>query len=181
MAKKEALQVEAARRGEEYLATCRGCAPAVFAAVMDTLGHGDDAAAREVCKASVGLTGGTGFMSVGTCGAVAGGAMAVSYSFGYGREDLEEDVARTLAVNTAVAQLGKRVVERYGHIQCQEIQFSHWGKSFRFTHPEAFAEFLAFCVDERSGLKCQTLTGVVSGWAVECILEHNPAFCRREK
>jgi Putative redox-active protein (C_GCAxxG_C_C) len=174
----EALALEAARRGEEYIARWRGCGPAAFAAITDTLGHGEDPNVREILKATFGLTGGTS-ISIGTCGAVAGAALAVSLSFGFTREDIEAEPTKAHRVIAAVAELDERVLERYGHIQCQEIQFAHWGKSFRFSHPEALAEFQAFSADERrSGFKCRKLTGAVSGWAVECILKHNPGFAR---
>jgi hypothetical protein len=180
-AKAEGLALEAARCGEEYIARWRGCAPAAFAAIMDTLGHGEDPKVREIFKATLGLTGGTS-ISIGTCGAVAGAALAVSLSFGLTREDIEADPTKMHMVIAAVAELDERVQERYGHIQCQEIQFAHWGKSFRFNHPEAVAEFQAFSADEgRSGFKCRKLTGAVSGWAVECILKHNPGFTRGER
>ena len=170
---------EAARRGEEYFARWRACAPAAFSATMDALGRGDDPKVREAWKASLGLIAGT-CMSIGTCGAVSGAVMALSHSFGFTPEDIDRDPAKMLKVLTAVTELGKRVQEAYGHIQCQEIQFSHWGKSYRFTNPDAFAEFRAFEIDERSGFKCRKLTGEVSGWAVESILKHNPGFRRRE-
>ncbi len=170
---------EAARRGEEYFTRWRACAPAAFSAVMEALGRGDDPNVREAWKASLGLIAGT-CMSVGTCGAVSGAVMALSLSFGFTREDIERDPAKMLKVLVAVTELGKRVQETYGHIQCQEIQFSHWGKSFRFTNPEAFAEFREFEVDERSGFKCRTLTGKLSEWAVESILKHNPGFSLRK-
>ena len=173
------LATDAACRGESYTAVCRACAPAVFTAIMETLGHGDDPVTREVCKASIGLTGGTGLMATGTCGAVAGAAMAISYSFGLTFADIEKDMMKMLSVNLAVAELCRRVEESYGHIQCQEIQFSHWGKSFRFSNPDTLAEFVAFLEDEKSGSKCNKLSGVVSGWGVECIMKHNPGFRRR--
>ncbi len=173
------LADEAAYLGEKYTAACRACAPAVFTAIMETMGHGDDPTAREVCKASIGLTGGTGLIATGTCGAVAGAAMAISYSFGLTFADIEKDMMKMLSVNLAVAELCRRVQECYGHIQCQEIQFSHWGKSFRFSNSDTLAEFVAFLDDEKSGSKCNKLSGTVSGWAVECIMKHNPGFMRR--
>lgn len=173
------LVAKASYLGEKYTAACRACAPAVFTAIMETLGHGDNPNVREVCKASIGLTGGTGLMAVGTCGAVAGAAMAISLSFGLTFEDIEKDMMKMLSVNLAVAELCRAVEESYGHIQCQEIQFSHWGKSFRFSNPETLTEFVAFLDDEKSGSKCNKLSGAISGWAVECIIKHNPGFYRR--
>ncbi len=46
------------------------------------------------------------------------------------------------------------------------------------TDPDALAEFRSFSLDERSGFKCQQLTVAMSGWAVECILSHDPGFSR---
>ena len=175
---KETLLAEAARRGAEYTATCGSCAMAVFSAVMEMLGYGDDPGAREVSKATVGLTGGTGCMAIGTCGALAGAAMAIGYSFGFTRGDLEGDFTRMLAVNAAVAELGKRLQQTYGHIQCQEIQFNLWGKSYRFTNPNALAEFVAFSRDEKSGFRCNRLSGEVSSWTAEWILKNRPGFSR---
>jgi len=166
----------AERLGEEYITKWRACAPAAFGAIMDALGYKDDPAVMTAWKASVGLTGGTGFMSVGTCGAMAGAAMALSLAFAYGREDIEKDMMKMFAVNAAVAEIGKRVEREYGSILCQEIQFNHWGKSFRFTNHEALAEFAAFSSDEKSGFKCRGLVAAVSRWTVEHILEKHPGF-----
>jgi hypothetical protein len=175
----DALLDEARGLGKEYLAKWRACAPSTFAAIMDTLGYKGDAVAEGILKAVIGLTGGTGFMAVGTCGAMAGAAAAVSYGFNLGRDDLDGDVMKMIAVNNAVAKIGRKVEEAYGHITCQEIQFRHWGKSFRFTHPEAFMEFASFSAKEKSGFKCRELVGEVSRWTVEHILRENPAFCKR--
>ena len=177
----KALLDEAAQHGEQYAATCGACAPAAFAAVMDTLGYAEDPVMRELYAASIGLTGGVGLTSVGTCGAITGAAMAISFSFGLHREDIESNPTKAFAVSAAVGELARRVEAAYGDIECQEIQFALWGKSFRFTNADALAEFVTFIRDERSGFKCNKLTGAVSAWAVELILKHNPSFCRRTK
>jgi len=67
------------------------------------LGYGDDLVVQEIGEASIGLTGGTGCMAIGTCGALVGAAMAVSFSFGFGRKDIEGNMARMFAVNNAVS------------------------------------------------------------------------------
>jgi len=68
--KKEILD-EAYRRGYDYMPKKSWpCAPAVFAAVMDTLGYEDDPVINDVWKATIGFTGGTGNMAIGTCGAM---------------------------------------------------------------------------------------------------------------
>jgi hypothetical protein len=171
---KEVLD-EAYRRGYDYCARI-ACAPGVFAAVMDTLGYEDDPVVNDVWKATVGLTGGTGNMAIGTCGAMAGAAMAISYSFGFTKEDLEDPV-KMLNVNGVVAEVGKKMQEKYGHIQCQEVQFHHWGKSYRFTNPEVMQEFVSL---SSSSTACQEVTGDLARWTVKKILEHNPHFSKRQ-
>jgi len=169
---KEVLD-EAYRRGSDYLMQY-ACAPGVFAAVMDTLGYGDDPVVNEVWKATLGLIGGTGNMAIGTCGAMAGAAMAISYSFGLTKE---EAIEKMFEINNVVAEVGKKMQEKYGHIQCQEVQFDLWGKSYRFTNPEAMQDFMNL---SQSSPKCKEVNGDLVRWTVEKILEHNPQFSKRK-
>ncbi len=172
---------EAYKRGYEYLPRWRACAPTVFAAVMDTLGYEDDPMVKEIWKATIGLTGGTGNMAIGTCGAMAGAAAAISYSFGFTPEDLKKDIMKMLNVNGVVAEVGKKMQEKYGNIQCQEVQFHHWGKSYRFTNVNAMLEFASMSGDKNATPECQEVTGDLARWAVEKILEYNPQFSKRKK
>ena len=167
---------EAYRRGYDYLRKY-ACAPGVFAAVMDTLGYEDDPVVNDVWKATVGLIGGTGNMAIGTCGAMAGAAMAISYSFGLTKE--EDDLVKMLNVTDVVAEVGKKMQEKYGHIQCQEVQFHNWGKSYRFTNPEVMQEFVS--LSSSSSTACQEVTGDLARWTVKKILEHNPHFSKRKQ
>lgn len=171
------LMNEAYRRGSEYLPRWRACAPAAFAAIMDTLGYGDDPAILEIWKSSIGLTGGTGFMTVGTCGAVAGAALAISLSFNYNKEDIE-DMNKMMSVNLAVADLGERVKKRFGGIQCQEIQFNMWGKAYRLTSFESMAEFRSMADNDLGKPQCKEVVGLIARLAVEKIIQINPRFVR---
>jgi len=176
---KEVLD-EAYRRGYDYCARM-GCAPGVFAAVMETLGYEDDPVVNDVWKATLGLIGGTGNMAIGTCGAMAGAAMAISYSFGFTKEDLKDQV-KMLNVASVVAEVGKKMQEKYGHIQCQEVQFHHWGKSYRMTNPEAMQEFMSLSsTNPEIMAACQEVTGDLARWTVKKILEHNPHFSKRKQ
>jgi len=170
---------EAYRRGKDYLMRY-ACAPGVFAAVMDTLGYEDDPVVSEVFKATVGLVGGTGNMAIGTCGAMAGAAMAIGYSFGLTKKDLKdpEKMPKVMQAAAVVAEVGKKMQEKYGHIQCQEVQFHLWGKSYRFTDPEAMQEFMEL---SSSDPRCQEVNGDVARWTVKKILEHNPHFSKRKQ
>lgn len=80
---------EAYQRGYEYLSKGWGCAATVFGAVMDALGYEDDPIVNDVWKVNIGLSGGTGNMAIGTCGAMAGAAAAISYSCNFTKEDLD--------------------------------------------------------------------------------------------
>lgn len=169
---KEVLD-EAYRRGSDYLMRY-ACASGVFAAVMDTLGYGDDTVVNEVWKATLGLIGGTGNMAIGACGAMAGAVMAISYGFGFTKE---EAIEKMFEVNNVVAEVGKKMQEKYGHIQCQEVQFDLWGKSYRFTNPEAMQDFMNL---SQSSPKCKEVNGDLVRWTVEKILEYNPQFSKRK-
>jgi len=166
---------EAYCRGSDYLMRY-ACAPGVFAAVMDTLGYEDDPAVNDVWKATVGLIGGTGNMAIGTCGAMAGAAMALSHSFGLKKGE-PEDMMKMLNVTSVVAEVGKKMQEKYGHIQCQEVQFHLLGKSYRFTNPEAMQEFMTLSSEDPA---CKEVTGDIARWTVMKILEHNPDFSKRK-
>ena len=178
--KKEDVEVigdKAYRNGYDYLPRWRACAPTVFAAVMDAAGYNDDPVAQEIWKAVIGLTGGTGNMSVGTCGAMAGAAAAVSYSFNYSMEDLR-DITKMLAVNSAVAEIGGKMKSRYGDITCQEVQFKNWGKSFRLADSRGLKEFAAFTGGDDPKTECREVTGTLARWAVEVIITYNPDFIK---
>jgi C_GCAxxG_C_C family probable redox protein len=171
---------EAYHRGHKYLLKFRACAPTVFAAVMDTLGYESDPLINEVWKATVGLSGGTGNMAIGTCGAMAGAAAAISYSFGFTREDIEKDSKKMLKICEVVAEVGEKMREKYGHIQCQEVQFHNWGKAYRFNNPKAALEFIRMWQGAKEEFECQKVTGDLARWAVEKILERNPQFSKGE-
>ena len=173
---KEVLD-EAYRRGYDYCARI-ACAPGVFAAVMETLGYEDDLAVNDVWKATIGLAGGTGNLAIGTCGAMAGAAMAISYSFGFTKKDVLESPEKMLKVNGAVAEVGKKMQEKYGHIQCEQVQFHNWGKSFRFTNPKVQQEFMNA---PELWTACKEVTGDLARWTVKAILEHNPHFSKRKQ
>jgi C_GCAxxG_C_C family probable redox protein len=167
---------EAYNRGSDYVMRY-ACAPGVFAAVMDTLGYEDDPAVNDVWKAAVGLIGGTGNMAIGTCGAMAGAAMAISYCFGLKKGE-PKDMMEMLNVTSVVAEVGKKMQEKYGHITCQEVQFHLLGKSYRFTNPVAMQEFMTLASEDPA---CKEVTGDIARWTVKKILEHNPHFSKRKQ
>ncbi|MEM1659500.1 MAG: C-GCAxxG-C-C family (seleno)protein [Candidatus Jordarchaeales archaeon] len=179
MKKLSDLLDEAYRKGYEYLARWRACAPTVFAAVMDTLGYAGEKIVDEVWKATIGLSGGTGNMTLGTCGAMAGAAMAISFSFGFTRENVEKNVAKVLVVSRAVAEVGEKMREKYGGIRCVDVQFHNWGKAYILSNPKSLAEFLTLAKNGKAIPECQNVTGDLARWAVESVAKFNPKFVRR--
>lgn len=172
------LSQEAYRRGSEYLMRWKACAPATFAAIMDTLGYADDPVAQGIWKSTIGLTGGTGNLTVGTCGAVASAAAAISLSFGYNKEDVE-DLRKMMTVNASVSDIGQKVKEIFGGIRCEEIQFNNWGKAFELTNRKELAEFMDMASNEKGKPKCEDVTAAIAKMAVEKIMELNSQFVRR--
>lgn len=172
------LLEDAYRRGYEYLPKWGGCAPTTFAAIMDALGYADDPLAGEIWKVTVGLTGGTGNMAIGTCGAMAGAAAAISFSFGFDQEAVEQNNNKMVLINKAVAEVGQQMINLYGHIVCQEVQLHNWGKAYHFTDPDALREFRKMAMNSTGKMRCQELTGGMARLAVEKILEYNPQFVR---
>ena len=116
-------------------------------------------------------------MAIGTCGAMAGAAMAIGYSYNLKRDD-PETMEKMMEVNHVIAEVGKKMQEKYGHIQCQEVQFHLWGKSYRFTNPEGMKAFMELSKAEP---RCQEVNGDIAKWTVEKILEYNPQFSKRKK
>lgn len=176
--KRTQLLEDSYRRGYEYLPKWGGCAPTTFAATMDALGYSADPLAREIWKATVGLTGGTGNMAIGTCGAMAGAAAAISFSFGFTREEIEQENTKMLLINKAVAEVGQEMKKLYGHIVCQEVQFHIWGKAYHFNDADALREFSKMAVNSSGKVRCQEVTGTLTRLAVEKILEYNPEFVK---
>jgi hypothetical protein len=176
---REELLKEAYQKGYDYLPRWNACAPTTFAAIMDTLGYGDDPAVNAAWQATIGLTGGTGNMTIGTCGAMAGAAAAISYSFGIDQSHAERDNNKVFLINKAVAEIGERMKLHFGHIVCQEVQFHIWGKAYRFDHPEVLGEFRNMARNTSGKPKCQDVVGTLACLAVEKILEYSPQFVKR--
>lgn len=173
----ESLVSEARKRasGSPY----HGCATAVFTALVDVLGlnNGDEA-----FKAMIGLAGGTGHLTKGTCGALAGAAAAISLSYNKSREETLRMIEDPKELHPAhqhmpkffqeifdkIAKVAKKMYEKYGGINCDEIQFNIFGKTLNLLLPEKHREFSESL--QYHSVNCYTLEADVAGWAVEVIL-----------
>lgn len=117
---KELLMETAEKMAHDFEATYHGCPQAVLGAVMRTLGMKDEA----VFRASLPLAGGFG-MKQGTCGAIAGGAMALGLaSDKYGRSWSQHDKWDIDMLLESLYLTGKyldRVEKEVGTLSCKEI------------------------------------------------------------
>jgi C_GCAxxG_C_C family probable redox protein len=136
--KKEELLDEAYRLGFEYEKGASYCAQATVAALQDVFNIKND----DVFKASCGLSGGVGACGEGTCGAVAGGVLILSYLFGRNRTVFDFG-----KVNHDVAELSATLLERfkkeYDGSTCRETQKKLFGKSYNLRDEKERAEFLS--------------------------------------
>jgi len=75
----------------------------------------------------VGLQGGTGGTSYGTCGAVIGPSFCVSMVSGIGpKEQLENKYAGSVSCANVINCVTSKFVKDFGSINCRDICFSRW-------------------------------------------------------
>ncbi|MEM1546871.1 MAG: C-GCAxxG-C-C family protein [Candidatus Methanomethylicia archaeon] len=119
-----------------------------------------------VIKVSHALAGGLGLSGNGSCGALVGGVMALS--FFYGRELKDMDKGRFLKSYIMAKKLYDRFVEEFGSCICKDVQNKIFGRSFNLWDPEEYKEF------ERMGGhrdKCPEVSGKVARWVAEMLLK----------
>ncbi len=103
----------------------------------------------------------------GTCGALAGGAMIISYLFGRNSREFYEDTSNKKA-NYLTKKLYDKFVKEYGGCLCKDVHKKIFGRSFDFWVEEdkKIFEKLGGHVD-----KCPDVVGKTAQWAFEIIQE----------
>jgi len=146
---------ELAFENERKYGSCPQC---VLLAVSEVLGVKMD----DAVKAGHALAGGAGLSGFGTCGALSGGMMALSFMHGRGAKDM--DKGRFLNSYKLAKVLYDRFVQEFGGCSCREVQKRIFGKSFDMWNAEDYKEFEAAGghVD-----KCPDVAGRVAKWVVE--------------
>ncbi len=139
-----------------------GCCPqCVLAAVQETIGGIDDS----VIKAAHALAGGGGLSGEGTCGAMAGGQLALGAYFGRDRNQEGFGNGRFLKSYQYSKQLYDKFKDRYDCVSCNNYQKEFTGKHWDFWKEEESKEFKTLRKN-----KCAMLTGEIAQWVVEKIL-----------
>jgi C_GCAxxG_C_C family probable redox protein len=160
---KEKLMDKAYRLAFKYEAEVGSCPQCVLAAIKETLDVGDES----IIKSSDALAGGTASSTIGTCGALAGGMLAISSIVGREYTDFKAG-SNERHVFPYVKKLYDMFIDEYGSPTCKDVQKKIFGRSFNLLDPKEYEEF------EKAGGhvdKCPRVTGNVARWTAEIILD----------
>jgi C_GCAxxG_C_C family probable redox protein len=162
MTSQKDLLDEVYKRSFEYEARVGSCPQCVLAALKETLGVGDDS----MFQASQGLTGGTSLSAQGTCGALAGGMMAISALVGRTYPEFSAGQRKRL-VFKYTRKLFEKFIKEYGSPLCCDVQKKIFGRSYMLLDRQEYEAF------EKAGAhvdKCTSVSGNTARWTAEIIL-----------
>lgn len=147
----------------KYEAERGSCPQCVYAALMETLGIGNE----EVVKAGDGLAGGTALSTQGTCGALVGGILAIGSLVGRSYKDFSSGSKRR-RIFQYTKKLYDRFIEEYGSILCKDIHMKLFGRTFNLLDPNDYRIF-----EEMGGHvdKCTKVSANAAKWTAEIILD----------
>ena len=152
------------QRAFRYEAERGSCPQCVLAALKETLDVGDE----NTFTASHALAGGSSLSSKGTCGALAGGMLALSSLVGRTYPEFSEG-KKNRRVFKYTDLLYQRFIEEYGSPLCCDVQTKLFGRSYILRDKKEYEAF------EQAGAhvdKCPSVAGNVARWTAEIILEH---------
>lgn len=150
------------QRAFQYEAKLGSCPQCVLAALKEILSIGNES----IFQASQGLTGGTALSTQGTCGALAGGMIAISSLLGRTYQEFTEGQKKRL-VYKYTKRLYDRFTKEYGSPLCCDIQKKLFGRSYVLLDKQQYEEF------EKAGAhidKCTSVAGNAAKWTAEIIL-----------
>ncbi len=149
--------------GNKYEKTCTGCAQTTVAAIFEALNIWNE----DVFKAASGLADGLGLTGDGSCGALVGASMVISYLFGRGKEDFS-DMYKPLKSYGLVKQLHDEYIEKYASCRCFDVQNSLMGRTYNLWNEDEKEE--AF--NSRMVHYCSDIVGKVAQMATRIILDN---------
>jgi C_GCAxxG_C_C family probable redox protein len=136
-----------------------GCCPqCVLKVIQEAVGMVDD----QTIKASHGLSGGGGLMGQGTCGALAGGLLALSVKRGRDADKFHK--GRFINNFSKGRELVEKFRQEFSGVTCAELQKSFTGKTYNMWDANEYSQF-----NEDRGMKCAHATGTVARWVVEML------------
>jgi C_GCAxxG_C_C family probable redox protein len=163
MAGKQDIYQQAYDLAFQYEAKRGSCPQCVLAALKETLDVGNE----NIFQAAQGLAGGAALSSQGTCGALAGGMIAISSLIGRTYQEFTEGQKKRL-VFKYTKLLYNRFIEEYGSLLCCDVQKKLFGRSYILLDKQDYEAF------EKAGAhvdKCTSVTGNAAKWTAEIILK----------
>lgn len=159
--KKQELVEKAYQLGYEYEQKYGNCPQCTMAAIQDTFDLVDDS----VFKALYGLGGGMGLTSKGNCGALVAAIMFISLLQGRDRQNFH--TGRYPECYALSREMMNRFQEKYGCINCNEVQMQIFGRAFDLSDKQQFLQF-----EEAGGHrdKCPEVVGSTARWVAEMIV-----------
>ena len=164
MASEEELIEQAYKKAFRYEAERGSCPQCVLAALMETFQVSDP----KTIQAANALAGGTSLTTEGTCGALAGGLLAISSVLGRTYEDFSKGKQKH-EVYAVSKQLYEQFKREYGSILCKDVHQKLFGRTFNLLDPDDYAAF------EKAGGhvdKCTEVSGRVAQWTAQLLLEN---------
>ena len=158
--KKDAAQ-KAYDLAYKYEAERGSCPQCVLSALYETIEIGSP----DIIQAADSLAGGTCLSAEGTCGALAGGLLAIGCVYGRPYEDFSNG-KRVRRVFQCSQKLYDKFIEEYGSPLCKDVQSCLFGQSYRLNDKDEYQAF------EEAGAhvdKCPTVAGNVARWTVEIL------------
>jgi len=163
MAGKQDICQQAYDLAFQYESKLGSCPQCVLAALKETLNVGNES----IFQAVQGLAGGTALSSQGTCGALAGGMIAISSIVGRTYQEFTEGQKKQL-VFKYTRLLYDKFIEEYGSSLCCNVQKKLFGRSYILLNKQDYEAF------EKAGAhvdKCTSVTGNTAKWTAEIILK----------
>jgi C_GCAxxG_C_C family probable redox protein len=162
MSKKEILD-KAYELGKKYEKQCTGCSQSAIAAIFEALGIWNE----DVFKAASGLADGLGLTGDGSCGALVGASMVISYLFGREHKDFK-DMYKPLKSYKLVKELHDKYVSIYGSCRCFDVQQKLMGRTYNLWNEKEFEEAASSGMMNYSS----DVVGNVAKMAVQIILDN---------
>jgi C_GCAxxG_C_C family probable redox protein len=135
----------------------------VLSAMEDVFGIGSD----DLLKSVTGLAGGGALCGEGTCGALAGGIMAIGLVCGRDKKGFKAGERGTRTYEVA-RKLYCRFHEEYGGITCRDVQEKIFGRSFDLWNEDDYRIF------EKMGghtHKCPDVVGKTAMWTADILFD----------
>ncbi len=172
LTKEQAIKL-AFKIGFEGESNRTNCAQETFHAVMSVLGYKNPL----IFKSLSALEGGSAVTTFGNCGAFSGGLVVFGFFFGRTYEQWEE--GKSYIKSSILGQkLFKKFKEKYNSIICRDIHKVIYGRTFNLMDEENLGidkkELEEFEKMGAHSIKCPTVVGLASSWAVEILWDLLP-------